>query len=175
MDHLVQPIGPGLKEQATRNVEYLEEVAVDTARWGRVCACVRACVRACVCVHAHVNQIMNMSSPPLPSSPFPSPSHLRKLAAGQMSIPSRERKYTNMKGLRFNLTTHNKYARNLVCSQARKTVWNCHCVAMATLLCMYGCIPQLRQHNSATVFCFVPCLLGNQAVRWPLPRPLQDH
>ena len=32
VDHLVQPIGPGLKDQATRNVEYLEEVAVDTAR-----------------------------------------------------------------------------------------------------------------------------------------------
>lgn len=77
VDHLVQPIGPGLKDPATRNVEYLEEVAVDTAR---------------------------------------------KLAAGQMSVPSRVHKSTNLKGLQFNLTTHNKYARNFVCSQARKTV-----------------------------------------------------
>jgi enoyl-CoA hydratase/long-chain 3-hydroxyacyl-CoA dehydrogenase len=39
-----------------------------------------------------------------------------------MKLPSREHKWTNMKGLQFNLTTHNTYVRNFVCNQARKTV-----------------------------------------------------
>ena len=33
VDHLVDPLGPGIKDISQRNVEYLEEVAVETARY----------------------------------------------------------------------------------------------------------------------------------------------
>ena len=94
--------------------------------------CVCVCVCVCRCVSVSIIFQASLPSPPLPSLPH------RKLAGGKMSVPSREHKYTNMKGLKFNLTTYNKYARNLVCSQARKTVRNVDCVAMATFL--YRCI-----------------------------------
>ena len=101
-----------------------------------MCVCVWCVCVVCVCMHACLNQVINISSLPLPSPLHPLffPTPLRKLATGQMSVPSRVHKSTNLKGLRFNLTTHNKYARNFVCSQARKMVRNFHCVAMATLL-----------------------------------------
>lgn len=37
-------------------------------------------------------------------------------------MPSREQKWTNMKGLRFNLTTHQRQVRNYVFEQAKKMV-----------------------------------------------------
>ena len=46
----------------------------------------------------------------------------RSLAAGSMTLPSREYKWTNMKGLKYNLTTNQAYVRNYVFSQARKMV-----------------------------------------------------
>ena len=46
----------------------------------------------------------------------------RNLASGAMSLPSRERKWTNMKGLLYNLTTNQKYVRNYVFGQATKKV-----------------------------------------------------
>lgn len=39
-----------------------------------------------------------------------------------MALPSREHKWTNMKGLKYNLTNHQAYVRNYVLSQARKLV-----------------------------------------------------
>jgi hypothetical protein len=47
---------------------------------------------------------------------------VRSLAAGSMSLPSRERKWTDVKGLKYNLTTNQSYVRNYVLSQARKMV-----------------------------------------------------
>ena len=44
VDQVVNPLGPGLKSPEDRTMEYLEEVAVQTAR------CV--CVSVCVCVHS---------------------------------------------------------------------------------------------------------------------------
>ncbi len=46
----------------------------------------------------------------------------RKLATGAASLPSREQKWTNMKGLRYNLTTNQKHVRNYVFGQAKKMV-----------------------------------------------------
>jgi enoyl-CoA hydratase/long-chain 3-hydroxyacyl-CoA dehydrogenase len=46
----------------------------------------------------------------------------RNLASGALSLPTRERKWTNMKGLQFNLTTHQRHVRNYVFGQARKKV-----------------------------------------------------
>ena len=37
VDQLVKPIGPGIKDIAERNLEYLEEVAVSTARYEFLC------------------------------------------------------------------------------------------------------------------------------------------
>ena len=37
-------------------------------------------------------------------------------------MPSRERKWTNMAGIKYNLTTKQKYVRNYVFEQARKMV-----------------------------------------------------
>ena len=42
VDLLVDPLGPGLKSSEERTIEYLEEVAVEQARWvrvGQVCLC----------------------------------------------------------------------------------------------------------------------------------------
>ena len=36
VDLLVDPLGPGLKSSEERTIEYLEEVAVEQARWVRV-------------------------------------------------------------------------------------------------------------------------------------------
>ncbi len=44
------------------------------------------------------------------------------LATGAASIPSREQKWTNMKGLRYNLTTNQKQIRNYVFGQTKKMV-----------------------------------------------------
>lgn len=46
----------------------------------------------------------------------------RSLAAGSMVLPSREQKWTNMKGIKYNLTNNQAYVRNYVFSQARKMV-----------------------------------------------------
>lgn len=46
----------------------------------------------------------------------------RSLAAGSMALPSREHKWTNMRGLKYNLTNNQAYVRNYVLSQARKMV-----------------------------------------------------
>ena len=46
----------------------------------------------------------------------------RDLASGSLPMPSRERKWTNMAGLKYNLTTKQKYVRNYVFDQARKMV-----------------------------------------------------
>lgn len=46
----------------------------------------------------------------------------RSLASGSMSLPSREHKWTNMKGIKYNLTNNQAYVRNYVLSQARKMV-----------------------------------------------------
>lgn len=46
----------------------------------------------------------------------------RDLASGSASLPSREHKWTNMKGLRYNLTTNQKQVRNYVFGQAKKLV-----------------------------------------------------
>ena len=37
-------------------------------------------------------------------------------------MPSRERKWTNMAGIKYHLTTNQKYVRNYVFEQARKMV-----------------------------------------------------
>ena len=37
-------------------------------------------------------------------------------------MPSREHKWTNMAGIKYNLTTNQKYVRNYVFDQARKMV-----------------------------------------------------
>lgn len=77
VDRVVNPLGPGLKSPEERTMEYLEEVAVETAR---------------------------------------------DLASGALPKPSRERKWTNMAGIKYNLTTKQKYVRNYVFEQARKMV-----------------------------------------------------
>ena len=46
----------------------------------------------------------------------------RDLASGALRMPSRERKWTNMAGIKYNLTTKQKYVRNYVFEQARKMV-----------------------------------------------------
>ena len=46
----------------------------------------------------------------------------RNLASGSLPMPSRERKWTNMAGLKYHLTTNQKYVRNYVFDQARKMV-----------------------------------------------------
>ena len=46
----------------------------------------------------------------------------RSLAAGSITLPSREHKWTNMKGLKYNLTNNQAYVRNYVLAQARKMV-----------------------------------------------------
>ena len=60
------------------------------------------CVCVCVCVCTH--------------------SVCRDLASGALPKPSRERKWTNMAGIKYNLTTKQKYVRNYVFEQARKMV-----------------------------------------------------
>jgi len=46
----------------------------------------------------------------------------RGLAEGKIPMPSREYKWTNMKGIKYHLTTNQKYVRNYVFNQARKMV-----------------------------------------------------
>ena len=46
----------------------------------------------------------------------------RDLASGSLKMPSREHKWTNMAGLKYNLTTNQKYVRNYVFDQAKKMV-----------------------------------------------------
>ena len=65
VDHLVQLLGPGLKSPEEMTIEYLEEVAIKTAR---------------------------------------------SLANGSMKLPSREYKWTTMKGLKYNLTNNQQWA-----------------------------------------------------------------
>lgn len=77
VDRLVTPIGPGLKTPEERTIEYLEEVAVETARG---------------------------------------------LASGSLPMPSREYKWSNTRGIKYHLTTNQKYVRNYVFGQAHKMV-----------------------------------------------------
>ncbi|XP_003384336.1 PREDICTED: trifunctional enzyme subunit alpha, mitochondrial-like isoform X1 [Amphimedon queenslandica] len=77
IDLLVDPLGPGVASPEERTMQYLEEVAINTAN---------------------------------------------ALANGTMSLPSRERSWTSMKGLMYNLTTHQKHVRNYVFKQARTKV-----------------------------------------------------
>ena len=77
VDHLVVPLGPGVKSPEEGTVEYLEAVAVQTAK---------------------------------------------ALASGEMQLPSREYKWTNMKGITYHLTTNQKQVRNYVFSKARQQV-----------------------------------------------------
>ena len=46
----------------------------------------------------------------------------RALAARTMPMPSREHKWTNMKGIKCNLTNNQSYVRNYVLGQAKKMV-----------------------------------------------------
>lgn len=46
----------------------------------------------------------------------------RGLASGSIPLPSREQKWTNWKGIKYNLTTNQSYIRNYVLSKARKMV-----------------------------------------------------
>ena len=46
----------------------------------------------------------------------------RGLASGTVPMPSREYKWTNMKGLMYKLTTNQKYVRNYVFKEAKKKV-----------------------------------------------------
>ncbi len=77
VDQLVTPLGPGLKPVEEQNIEYLENVAVETAKG---------------------------------------------LAGGDLKMPSREYKWTNMKGFQYNLVMKQRHVRNYVFGQARKTV-----------------------------------------------------
>ena len=63
-----------------------------------------------------------LSSPPsLLSLPLLS-SSLRGLAHSKIRMPSREYKWTNMKGLKYHLTTNQRHVRNYVFNQAKKMV-----------------------------------------------------
>ena len=65
-------------------------------------------------------------------------------------MPSRERKWTNMAGLKYQLTTNQKYVRNYVFEQARKMVmkqdqWTLPCsvqdnggVCVCVCMCVWG-------------------------------------
>ena len=46
----------------------------------------------------------------------------RALATGAMKLPSREHKWTNMKGMTYNLTTNQKWVRNYVFKTAKGKV-----------------------------------------------------
>lgn len=95
VDLLVDPLGPGLKPQEEMNVEYIEQVAVEIAR--------------CVPCLRHLPSRGGVLC-------------CRSLAAGSMALPSRQHKWTNMKGIQYNLANNQKYVRNYVLSQARKMV-----------------------------------------------------
>ena len=78
-----------------------------------------------ICLPLNSSTFTQYYPPSLPPSlsPFsPSPHPPRNLASGALSLPTRERKWTNMKGLQFNLTTHQRHVRNYVFGQARKKV-----------------------------------------------------
>ncbi len=77
VDQLVAPLGPGLKPVEEHNIDYLEEVAIETAKG---------------------------------------------LVSGAVKMPSRQYKWTNMKGFQYNLTRNQGYVRNYVLGQARKMV-----------------------------------------------------
>lgn len=95
VDLLVDPLGPGVKPQEEMNVEYIEHVAVKIARF------VVMIILSFGACHLTFN---------------------RALAAKQIPMPSREHKWTNMKGLKCNLTNNQSYIRNYVLSQAKKMV-----------------------------------------------------
>lgn len=94
VDLLVDPLGPGIKPQEEMNVEYIEKVAVDVAR----------------SVSFGFGAYCDVMS------------FFRSLASGSMSLPSREYTWTNLKGIKYNLTNNQAYVRNYVLGQARKMV-----------------------------------------------------
>ncbi|XP_065890644.1 trifunctional enzyme subunit alpha, mitochondrial-like [Dysidea avara] len=77
VDHLVDPLGPGIEPSEQRTADYFEEVAVDMAR---------------------------------------------KLASGEVKLPSREMGWFDSKGFQYNVIANTKFVRNYVFNQAKKAV-----------------------------------------------------
>ena len=74
-------------------------------------SCSHACY-TCTVQWTHYTGLCNSSAPPTS----------RSLASGALSLPSREKNWTNMKGLQFNLATYQRHVRNYIFSQAKKKV-----------------------------------------------------